>query len=84
MEQVKKLQSTDTTPKADEPLVVTLAQLQAPVMLPGGFTENNLSSVKIRGIKMFWIKGEGILVRMDGFPDSFVPAMNVKLVVMAK
>lgn len=64
--------------------VVDMALLQASAMIPGtGKTESTLNAVKVPGIKMLWIRGEGLLVNCKG-KESLIPSTNVKIVHFAK
>lgn len=57
---------------------VTMAQLQAAVMIPGGHTESNLDLKKQKGIKMTLVPGEGLWVELKGH-KSLVPSTNIKV-----
>lgn len=74
---------TKETP-IDNKIKVDTAILQAAASFPGsGRTESTLNSVKIPGIQMFWLKGEGLLVSVKG-KESFIPDTNVKIVHFMK
>lgn len=58
---------------------VTIAHLQAAVILPGGRTETTLSKDKVPHLEMFWLKGEGLLVRIKT-QAALIPTTNVKVI----
>jgi len=58
--------------------VVIAAYLHAPVMLPGGQTEGSLTQIKLPGIKLFWLRGEGLIVQHKN-QKALIPAANVAI-----
>lgn len=45
-------------------------------------TGDTWNEAKVRGIKMLWVKGEGLLLGLNG-QEMLVPAANVKAVIFA-
>lgn len=64
---------------SDDMTQVIEAQLQAPIRMVGIPAEVNLSSTKFKGIEMYWLHGEGLLIKYKD-QKAFVPDTNVKLV----
>lgn len=62
--------------------VVTHAELQSAVRV-GLKTETNLNATKIPGVKMYWVKGEGLLCESKN-EQVFIPSTNVKFVHFPK
>jgi hypothetical protein len=65
--------------KTEKKMTVKLAMLHSATMLPGGATEATLSETKTPGIKMLWIKGEGLLLTLRN-QECFIPSAAVKVV----
>jgi hypothetical protein len=63
--------------EAKELQVVTAAELHAAVRFVGKM-ETNLSTVKLPGVQMWWIPGEGLMVHYSG-KKQLIPAAGVKV-----
>jgi len=62
---------------------VEMAVLQAACLFAGGRTETTLTSIKVPGIRMWWVKGEGLYFTCK-HQEGMIPSTNVKIVYFEK
>jgi hypothetical protein len=78
------IQDVISKPSLEEPkLYVEMAVLQAACMFAGGRTETTLTPIKVPGIRMWWVKGEGLYFTCK-HQEGMIPSTNVKVVYFEK
>lgn len=86
MSQAQKESKPEVTYSNLDPITfaVDTAMLHSSIMIPGtGRTESTLNQVKVPGIKMEWIRNEGLLIEARG-RKTLIPSANVKCAHLKK